>query len=201
GRPPPVIEVSGRTYPVEVRYRPLQVQHGDRVVDVDPLDGLADAVAELLSEGDGDILVFLSGEREIRDAEEVLRGRKFRNVEIFPLFARLTTAEQQRPFRPHSARRVVWSTNLAETSVPVPGIRYVVDTGLARISRYSTRTKVQRLPIEPISQASAAQRASRSGRVADGICIRLYSEEDFEARPAFTHPEILRTNLASVIPS
>ena len=130
GRPAPVIEVSGRTYPVEVRYRPLQVQHGDRVVDVDPLDGLADAVAELLSEGDGDILVFLSGEREIRDAEEVLRGRKFRNVEIFPLFARLTNAEQQRAFRSHSTRRVVLSTNIAETSVTVPGIRYVVDTGL-----------------------------------------------------------------------
>lgn len=199
GTPAPIIEVSGRTFPVEVRYRPLQIEHAGRTVDVDPLDALADAVSELLKEGDGDVLVFLSGEREIRDAEEVLRGRKLRNTEIFPLFARLTNAEQQRAFRAHSTRRVVLSTNIAETSVTVPGIRYVVDTGLARISRYSTRTKVQRLPIEPISQASAAQRAGRCGRVADGICIRLYSEEDFDARPEFTDPEILRTNLASVI--
>ncbi|NLD85951.1 MAG: ATP-dependent RNA helicase HrpA [Actinomycetales bacterium] len=199
GRSAPVIEVSGRTYPVEIRYRPLQVEHADRVIDLDPLDALADAVAELLREGDGDVLVFLSGEREIRDAEEVLRGRKFRNTEIFPLFARLTAAEQNKAFRAHSTRRVVLSTNIAETSVTVPGIRYVVDTGLARISRYSTRTKVQRLPIEPVSQASAAQRAGRCGRVADGICIRLYSEDDFETRPEFTDPEILRTNLASVI--
>ena len=199
GKRAPVIEVSGRTYPVEVRYRPLQVEHGDRIVDLDPLDALADAVAELLREDDGDVLVFLSGEREIRDAEEVLRGRRFKNTEIFPLFARLTAAEQQKAFRAHSTRRVVLSTNIAETSVTVPGIRYVVDTGLARISRYSTRTKVQRLPIEPVSQASAAQRAGRCGRVADGICIRLYSEEDFESRPEFTDPEILRTNLASVI--
>ena len=199
GQPAPVIEVSGRTYPVEIRYRPLQVEHGDRVVDLDPLDALADAVAELLREDEGDVLVFLSGEREIRDAEEVLRGRKFRHTEIFPLFARLTAAEQQKAFRAHSTRRVVLSTNIAETSVTVPGIRYVVDTGLARISRYSTRTKVQRLPIEPVSQASAAQRAGRCGRVADGICIRLYSQEDFDSRPEFTDPEILRTNLASVI--
>lgn len=199
GTPAPIIEVSGRTYPVEVRYRPLQVDHGDRTIDLDPLDALADAVTELLKAGDGDVLVFLSGEREIRDAEEVLRGRKLRDTEIFPLFARLTNAEQQRAFRAHSKRRVVLSTNIAETSVTVPGIRYVVDTGLARISRYSTRTKVQRLPIEPISQASAAQRAGRCGRVADGICIRLYSEEDFDSRPEFTDPEILRTNLASVM--
>ncbi|PAY25010.1 ATP-dependent RNA helicase HrpA [Dietzia natronolimnaea] len=199
GRPAPVIEVSGRTFPVEIRYRPLQVDHADRTVDLDPLDALADAVGELLAEGDGDVLVFLSGEREIRDAEEVLRGRRFKGTEIFPLFARLTTAEQHRAFRQHSTRRVVLSTNIAETSVTVPGIRYVVDTGLARISRYSTRTKVQRLPIEPISQASAAQRAGRCGRLADGICIRLYSEDDFDSRPEFTDPEILRTNLASVI--
>lgn len=199
GRPAPVIEVSGRTFPVEIRYRPPRVEHGDRVVDVDPLDALADAVAELLAEGEGDVLVFLSGEREIRDAEEVLRGRRFPGTEIFPLFARLTAAEQQRAFRRHSTRRVVLSTNIAETSVTVPGIRYVVDTGVARISRYSTRTKVQRLPIEPISQASAAQRAGRCGRVADGICIRLYSEDDFDGRPEFTDPEIQRTNLASVI--
>ena len=199
GRPAPVIEVSGRTFPVEIRYRPPRVEHGDRVVDVDPLDALADAVAELLAEGEGDVLVFLSGDREIRDAEEVLRGRRFPGTEIFPLFARLTAAEQQRAFRRHSTRRVVLSTNIAETSVTVPGIRYVVDTGVARISRYSTRTKVQRLPIEPISQASAAQRAGRCGRVADGICIRLYSEDDFDGRPEFTDPEIQRTNLASVI--
>jgi len=199
GAPAPVVEVSGRTYPVEVRYRPLQVQQGDRLVDLDPLDALADAVGELLARGDGDVLVFLSGEREIRDAEEVLRGRRFRDTEVFPLYARLTNAEQQKAFRQHSTRRVVLSTNIAETSVTVPGIRYVVDTGLARISRYSTRTKVQRLPIEPISQASANQRAGRCGRVTDGVCIRLYAEDDFEGRPEFTDPEILRTNLASVI--
>ena len=199
GTPAPVVEVSGRTYPVEIRYRPPRVETGDRIVDVDPFDALADGVAEVLAEGDGDVLVFLSGEREIRDAEEVLRGRRFRDTEIFPLYARLTTAEQNKAFRRHSTRRVVLSTNIAETSVTVPGIRYVVDTGLARISRYSTRTKVQRLPIEPVSQASAAQRAGRCGRVAEGVCIRLYSEEDFEARPEFTDPEILRTSLASVI--
>ena len=199
GTPAPIVEVSGRTFPVEIRYRPLQVAQGDRLVDLDPMDALADAVDELLRCGDGDVLVFLSGEREIRDAEETLRGRRFRGTEIFPLYARLTAAEQHKAFRQHSTRRVVLSTNIAETSVTVPGIRYVVDTGLARISRYSTRTKVQRLPIEPISQASASQRAGRCGRVADGGCIRLYSEEDFLARPEFTDPEILRTNLASVI--
>ncbi len=150
-----------------------------------------------MAEGDGDILVFLSGEREIRDTADALNDRNLRNTEIVPLYARLSAAEQHRVFSPHSGRRVVLSTNVAETSLTVPGIRYVVDPGTARISRYSLRTKVQRLPIEPISQASARQRAGRCGRVADGICIRLYSEEDFESRPQFTEPEILRTNLAS----
>ncbi|WP_333619479.1 ATP-dependent RNA helicase HrpA [Dietzia sp.] len=199
GEPAPIIEVSGRTYPVEVRYRPLVEEIDGRTVDRDPMDGLCDAVGELLGAGDGDILVFLSGEQEIRDAEEAIRGRKFRALDVFPLYSRLSTAEQNKAFRRHSRRRVVLATNIAETSVTVPGIHYVIDTGLARISRYSTRTKVQRLPIEEISQASANQRKGRSGRVAEGICVRLYSEEDFEARPEFTDPEILRTNLASVI--
>ncbi len=190
----PVIEVSGRTYPVEVRYREL--------LD-DQTQGITDAVRELLDEGPGDILVFLSGEREIRDAADALKKVKPRRAtdafEVLPLYARLSTADQHRVFAPHSTRRVVLATNVAETSLTVPGIRYVVDTGLARISRFSARTKVQRLPIEPISQASANQRKGRCGRVAEGICIRLYAEEDFAARPEFTEPEILRTNLASVI--
>ncbi len=190
----PVIEVSGRMYPVEVRYR--------EIVDDQPT-GITEAVAELLGEGPGDILVFLSGEREIRDAAEALAGmrptRASEALEVLPLYARLSSADQHRVFAPHSARRVVLATNVAETSLTVPGIRYVVDTGLARISRFSPRTKVQRLPIEPISRASANQRAGRCGRVADGICIRLYAEEDLLARPEFTEPEILRTNLAAVI--
>jgi ATP-dependent helicase HrpA len=189
----PVIEVSGRTYPVEVRYRP--VADADR----DQEDAISDAVEELQREGPGDVLVFLSGEREIRDTADVLRGRLRSEVEVLPLYARLSAAEQQRVFQPRSRRRVVLATNVAETSLTVPGIHYVVDTGTARISRYSARLKVQRLPIEPISQASADQRKGRSGRTADGICIRLYDEEDFEARPRFTDPEILRTSLASVI--
>lgn len=197
--PAPIIEVSGRTFPVEVRYRPLVQELDDRTVEVDPMDGLCAAVAELLTEGSGDILVFLSGEQEIRDAEDAIKGRRFRDLEVFPLFSRLSAAEQNKAFRKHSKRRVVLATNIAETSVTVPGIHYVIDTGLARISRYSTRTKVQRLPIEPVSQASANQRKGRSGRVTEGICIRLYSEEDFDSRPEFTDPEILRTNLASVI--
>lgn len=199
GEPAPIIEVSGRTFPVEVRYRPLVEELEGRTVERDPMDALCDAVAELLHEGSGDILVFLSGEQEIRDAEEAISGRKFRGLEVFPLFSRLSAADQNKAFRKHSKRRVVLATNIAETSVTVPGIHYVIDTGLARISRYSTRTKVQRLPIEPVSQASANQRKGRSGRVTEGICIRLYSEDDFEARPEFTDPEILRTNLASVI--
>ncbi len=188
----PIVEVSGRTYPVEVRYRPLDD-------DADPTDAIGDAVEELLREPPGDILVFLSGEREIRDTADALRGRLRDEVEVLPLYARLATAEQQRVFRPHRGRRVVLATNVAETSLTIPGIRYVVDPGNARISRYSARLKVQRLPIEPVSQASADQRKGRCGRVADGIAIRLYDEEDFAERPRFTDPEILRTSLAAVI--
>ncbi|MDF1705151.1 MAG: ATP-dependent RNA helicase HrpA [Aeromicrobium sp.] len=188
----PVIEVSGRTYPVELRYRPLSDPDAG-----DLLDAIAAAVEELPR--DGDILVFLPGERDIRDVDEHLSGRKYRNTQILPLFGRLSAADQQKIFAAHTGRRIVLSTNVAETSLTVPGIRYVIDPGLARISRYSQRLKVQRLPIEPISQASAAQRAGRCGRVADGICIRLYAEADFEGRPEFTDPEIQRTNLASVL--
>ena len=187
----PVIEVTGRTYPVEVRYRPQD--------DIDEVDAVRDAVGELVAEGPGDILVFLSGEREIRDTAEALAATVPRGTEIVPLFGRLSSAEQHRVFAPHDARRVVLATNVAETSLTVPGIHYVVDAGTARISRYSTRLKIQRLPIEPISRASAAQRAGRCGRIADGICIRLYAEADYLARSEFTEPEILRTNLASVI--
>ena len=199
GNPAPIIEVSGRTYPVEIRYRPLEFEAGGKVVDQDPLDGLTEAIEELMREGDGDILCFFPSERDIRDAMEAIEGKKWKNVEVTPLFGRLSNQEQHRVFSEHRGRRIVLATNIAETSLTVPGIRYVVDTGTARISRYSTRTKVQRLPIEPISQASANQRSGRCGRVADGIAIRLYSEQDFESRPEFTDPEILRTNLASVI--
>ncbi len=199
GKPAPIIEVSGRTYPVEIRYRPLEVESGGKTIDLDPLDALCEAIEELMTEGEGDILCFFPGERDIRDAMEAIEGRHWRNVEVTPLFGRLSNQEQHRVFRSHKGRRIVLSTNIAETSLTVPGIRYVVDTGTARISRYSTRTKVQRLPIEPISQASANQRSGRCGRVADGIAIRLYSEQDFLSRPEFTDPEILRTNLASVI--
>ncbi|MCZ9299781.1 ATP-dependent RNA helicase HrpA [Corynebacterium marquesiae] len=199
GNPAPIIEVSGRTYPVEIRYRPLEFEAGGKLVDQDPLDGLTEAIEELMREGDGDILCFFPGERDIRDAMEAIEGKKWKNVEVTPLFGRLSNQEQHRVFSEHRGRRIVLATNIAETSLTVPGIRYVIDTGTARISRYSTRTKVQRLPIEPISQASANQRSGRCGRVADGIAIRLYSEQDFESRPEFTDPEILRTNLASVI--
>lgn len=209
----PIVEVSGRTYPVEIRYRPLEVPIVDESTDDpddpdheivrtelrDQTDAIVDAVRELEAEPPGDVLVFLSGEREIRDTSEVLRGALDQHTEVLPLYARLPTAEQQKVFSPHPGRRVVLATNVAETSLTVPGIRYVVDPGTARISRYSRRTKVQRLPIEPISQASAAQRAGRSGRTAPGVCIRLYSEADFETRPRYTDPEILRTNLAAVI--
>ncbi len=246
----PVIEVSGRSFPVEVRYCPLvpdtdtdsdadiKTNSGSdtstdtdaadgnddggggagrfridasvratapapaRAADAEPRDqieGIVDALAELENEKPGDVLVFLSGEREIRDTADVLRALQLPNTEVLPLYARLPTAEQQRIFAAHPGRRIVLSTNIAETSLTVPGIRYVIDTGLARIVRYSARTKVQRLPIEAISQASAQQRAGRCGRVADGVCIRLYSERDFDARPEFTDPEILRTSLASVI--
>ena len=190
----PVIEVSGRTYPVETRYRPMTERQ-----DGDPLAAIGDAVVELSAESDGDILVFFSGEREIRDTAEYLTAMKLRRTEVLPLFGRLSTAEQQRVFSSHSGRRIVLATNVAETSLTVPGIRYVVDSGTARISRYSQRLKVQRLPIEAISQASANQRAGRCGRTSDGICIRLYAEDDFDARPEFTDPEIQRTNLASVL--
>jgi ATP-dependent helicase HrpA len=193
----PIVEVSGRTYPVEVRYRPPD-DTGDGTND-DQVQGICEAVGELQREGPGDILVFLSGEREIRDTADALKEANLRDTEILPLYARLSTAEQQRVFRPHTKRRIVLATNVAETSLTVPGIRYVVDPGTARISRYSNRTKVQRLPIEKVSQASADQRKGRCGRVAEGICVRLYSQEDYEARPAFTDPEILRTNLAWVI--
>ncbi|AKU19048.1 ATP-dependent helicase [Luteipulveratus mongoliensis] len=204
GIPAPVIEVSGRTFPVEQRYRPLVRMDGETEVDIDQVTGIVEAVEELWTESprDGraeDVLVFCSGEREIRDAADALKALDLPRTEILPLYARLSSAEQHRVFSRHSGRRVVLATNVAETSLTVPGIRYVVDTGTARISRYSQRTKVQRLPIEPISQASARQRAGRCGRVAEGICIRLYAEEDFDARPEFTDPEILRTSLASVI--
>ena len=192
-----MIEVSGRTYPVEVRYRPLD-DPGELVKESrDQVQGISDAVAELLAAGPGDILVFLSGEREIRDTADALAGRD--DLDVLPLYARLAAAEQHRVFQPHQRRRVVLATNVAETSLTVPGIKYVIDPGTARISRYSQRTKVQRLPIERISQASANQRKGRCGRTSDGICIRLYSEEDFGSRPEFTDPEILRTHLASVI--
>ncbi|SNU01802.1 ATP-dependent helicase HrpA [Ruaniaceae bacterium KH17] len=211
----PIVEVTGRTYPVEVRYRSLVSDAEDDAVGregIDQFTAICLAADELMHEGPGDILVFLSGEREIRDATEALtehlaervvtppiRNPRPNAVELVPLYARLSSADQHRVFERHSTRRIVLATNVAETSLTVPGIRYVIDPGTARISRYSTRTKVQRLPIEPISQASANQRSGRCGRVADGIAIRLYSEEDFNGRPEFTEPEILRTSLASVI--
>ncbi|HET6950874.1 MAG TPA: ATP-dependent RNA helicase HrpA [Acidimicrobiales bacterium] len=224
----PVVEVSGRTYPVDLRYRPLgeppargarddrddTTARGPRsrrgngrpaarargdARGVDQIDGIRRAVDELRAEGPGDILVFLSGEREIRDTATALGEAGLPGTEILPLYARLSAAEQQRAFQPHPGRRIVLATNVAETSITVPGVRYVVDPGTARISRYSRRTKVQRLPIEPVSQASADQRAGRCGRVAPGICIRLYAEDDYDSRPPFTEPEILRTNLASVV--
>jgi ATP-dependent helicase HrpA len=193
----PIIEVEGRTYPVEVRYRPLDDPARERLVD--QVDGICEAVQELRREIDGDVLVFCSGEREIRDAAAALEDLQLPDTEVFPLFARLSAAEQHRVFERHKGRRIVLATNVAETSLTVPGIRAVIDPGTARISRYSYRTKVQRLPIEPISQASANQRAGRCGRVGPGIAVRLYDEEDFESRPEFTEPEIRRTNLASVI--
>ncbi|MFW6187948.1 MAG: ATP-dependent RNA helicase HrpA, partial [Actinomycetota bacterium] len=216
-RPAPVIEVSGRTYPVEIRWRPLsEPRSGDGGTDADdagdglededrdPIDAVCDAVEELSHEAPGDILIFFAGEREIRDAQEALQGalkriRGMAETEILPLFGRLSMAEQHRVFAPSGRRRIVLATNVAETSLTVPGIKYVIDPGTARISRYSSRTKVQRLPIERISQASANQRSGRCGRVSDGICIRLYSEEDYSSRPEFTDPEILRTSLAAVI--
>jgi ATP-dependent helicase HrpA len=199
GEPAPIVEVSGRTYPVEVRYRPINDPDEPATIDRDQTQAILDAVDELAVEAPGDVLVFLSGEREIRDTADALRDHDLRNTEILPLYARLSNAEQHRVFQSHPGRRIVLATNVAETSLTVPGIKYVIDPGTARISRYSHRTKVQHLPIEPVSQASANQRKGRSGRTSDGICIRLYSEEDFERRPEYTDPEILRTNLASVI--
>jgi ATP-dependent helicase HrpA len=196
----PIVEVSGRTYPVEVRYRPVTDPDIPGSEDRDQTQAISDAIDELSAAGPGDILVFLSGEREIRDTADALKGRP--GLDVLPLYSRLSAADQHRVFTPPASsrvRRVVLATNVAETSLTVPGIRYVIDPGTARISRYSHRTKVQRLPIEPISQASANQRKGRCGRVADGICVRLYSAEDFASRPEFTDPEILRTNLASVI--
>jgi len=201
----PIIEVSGRSYPIEVRYRPpgdpseATSPAGDVEKNADINDAICDAVSELCSGGPGDVLVFVPGERDIRDATEALRSRGRDDLEILPLYSRLSTAESHKVFRPHSTRRVVVATNVAETSLTVPGVRFVVDTGLARISRFSHRSKVQRLPIEAIARASADQRAGRCGRVAPGICIRLYSQEDYLSRPEFTDPEILRTNLASVL--
>ncbi|WP_084075895.1 ATP-dependent RNA helicase HrpA [Demequina sp. NBRC 110052] len=202
----PVVEVTGRTYPVEILYRPLEGETKGQEKDL--VTGLVDACDELMRWGEGDILVFLSGEREIRDAADALEGhygdrvrnpRHPRRIEVLPLYSRLSAAEQHRVFERHTARRIVLATNVAETSLTVPGIHYVVDPGTARISRYSKATKVQRLPIEPISQASANQRSGRAGRLADGIAIRLYSQDDFEGRPRFTEPEILRTSLAAVL--
>jgi ATP-dependent helicase HrpA len=209
----PIVMVSGRTYPVEVRYRdphaPPEVdvlEDGSEVVtpevdeeEPDLMQAVVKGVEEVMGLGQGDVLVFLSGEREIREASNELEGAFGGRIEIVPLFARLSTEEQQRVFLPSRKRRVVLATNVAETSLTVPGIRYVVDSGLARISRYSPRSKVQRLPIEPVSQASANQRCGRCGRVAAGVCVRLYSEESFAGRPLYTEPEILRTNLAAVI--
>ena len=203
GCPAPVIEVSGRLYPVELRYRPL-VENEDGEMDLH--EAIAGAIDELAREGPGDVLVFLPGEREIREAAEALRKHALDNhrpgaahVEILPLYARLSAEEQERVFKPHAGRRIVLATNVAETSLTVPGIRYVVDSGLARVKRYSYRNKVEQLRVEPISQAAAKQRAGRCGRVAAGVCVRLYGEEDFAKRPAYTDPEILRSSLASVI--
>lgn len=193
----PIIEVSGRTFPVEVRYRPIidDSAEGDR----DQQQGILDAVDELMHEAPGDILIFMSGEREIRDTADALNKQDLPHTEVLPLYARLSNNDQNKVFQAHNGRRIILATNVAETSLTVPGIKYVIDPGTARISRYSFRTKVQRLPIEPISQASANQRKGRCGRVSDGVCIRLYGEQDFLSRPEFTDPEILRTNLASVI--
>jgi len=196
----PIVMVSGRTYPVEVRYHPIIAHEDDPDEDEPTLqDAILAAADELQRQAPGDILVFLSGEREIRETAESLRKHHAAATEILPLYARLSTDEQMRIFQPHSSRRIILATNVAETSLTVPRIRYVIDPGYARISHYNTRTKVHRLPIEPVSQASADQRKGRCGRVADGICIRLYSEQDYNTRPQFTDPEIRRTHLASVI--
>ncbi|HEY8748300.1 MAG TPA: ATP-dependent RNA helicase HrpA, partial [Tepidisphaeraceae bacterium] len=194
----PMVEVSGRTYPVELRYRPPKTPDPEED-EQDEIDGILAAIDELWRDGPGDVLVFLSGEREIRETAEALRKHHPPGVEVLPLYARLSAEDQQKIFNPHAKPRIVLATNVAETSLTVPGVKYVVDPGHARITRYSARTRVQRLPVEKISRASADQRKGRCGRVSAGVCIRLYSEENFLARPAFTDPEILRTNLASVI--
>ncbi|MBF6987150.1 ATP-dependent RNA helicase HrpA [Cupriavidus sp. IK-TO18] len=206
GKPAPVIEVSGRLYPVEVRYRPVTddappgaAPRSAQARERDLYDGIVDAVDELCRVGPGDVLVFLPGEREIREAAEALRKHHPPHTEILPLFARLSVQEQERVFKPSNTRRIVLATNVAETSLTVPGIRYVVDTGMARVKRYSYRNKVEQLQVESISQAAANQRAGRCGRVANGVCIRLYEESDFTGRPRFTDPEILRSSLAAVI--
>ena len=195
----PIIEVSGRTYPVEVRYRPIEQDEEDDETSDALQNAILDAVDELHRDMRGDILIFLNGEREIRETTESLRKHHPTKCEILPLYSKLSVAEQERVFKPKGGLRIVLATNVAETSLTVPGIRCVIDTGHARISRYSHRSKIQRLPIEKISQASANQRAGRCGRVAEGICIRLYSKEDYDARPIFTEPEILRTNLSAVM--
>ena len=200
GKPAPVIEVSGRTFPIEMRYRPLGDEANEDEEDVTMMDGIVDAVDELCLLGDGDILVFLAGEKDIREAAEALRKGNRRNLDILPLFARLSAQEQHLIFHPTGqARRVILATNIAETSLTVPGIRFVIDTGLARVKRYSARAKVEQLHIEKISQAAARQRAGRCGRVAAGVAIRLYAEDDFNTRSEYTDPEILRSNLAAVI--
>src|SRR5262249_38772705 len=199
GKPAPVIEVSGRLYPVETRYRPLAVR-GEEIEEQDMVDGVVDAVDDLLRQpGRGDILVFLPGEREIREAADALRGLSLKGVEVLPLYGRLSLAEQERIFHPGGARRIVLATTAAEPSLTVPGIRYVVDTGLVRVNRYSYRNKVEQLLTEPVSQAAADQRAGRCGRLSGGVCVRLYSEEDYRARPRYSDPEILRSSLAAVI--
>ena len=216
GTPAPVIEVSGRLYPVDIRYRPVEPPESEkpgnpsgytpsertqaRDEERDLMSALSDAVDECARVGSGDILVFMPGEREIREAAETLRKHHPPSTQILPLYARLSQAEQEEIFRPSTnARRVVLATNVAETSLTVPGIRFVIDSGLARIKRYSWRNKVEQLRVEPISQASANQRAGRCGRLGPGVCIRLYDEQGFKDRPAFTDPEILRSSLASVI--
>jgi ATP-dependent helicase HrpA len=198
GKAAPVIEVSGRMYPVELRYRPLKSKDEDEEVEAME-DAIVDAVDDLARAGPGDVLVFLPGEREIRETAELLRKHHPKGAEILPLYARLSFEEQDRVFKPHGARRIVLATNVAETSLTVPGIRYVIDTGLARVNRYSYRNKVEQLQVEKISRASASQRAGRCGRVAAGICVRLYAEDDYAARAEFTDPEVLRTSLAAVI--
>src|SRR3954470_6853226 len=198
GKTAPVIEVSGRMYPVELRYRPLKSKDEDDE-EQDMEEAIVDAVDDLARAGTGDVLVFLPGEREIRETAELLRKHHPKGAEILPLYARLSFEEQDRVFKPHGARRIVLATNVAETSLTVPGIRYVIDTGLARVNRYSYRNKVEQLQVEKISRASANQRAGRCGRVAAGICVRLYAEDDYAARSEFTDPEVLRTSLAAVI--